>query len=330
MIRKIDRKKKGEIQWDQMMYLLIFLALIGLSLAFYYRVNIISWIKTFTPEFESYEEDEYVGLQDEGDGISRYNDKVCAERTVAVIYEDKIYFCDEEKYCSYPIETKFIIDGSEIMLDRYGNDLHIGIINRNNVLIDNDFLDLDSWVYQSQRFSSEKSFNLRDFAKLHSAFLDQELLCKTVADKETETDLINQLSWPEEEGIEIIELPNSKLRLTTVKRGWPLSWFADDKKTYSIDLSDYVETYKLFLYAEDGFVSIKIDTKDEMDFGRIYPDDSIWLENEIIHDTTRILSWRNIQWIKRNLQGSSSDRASFAFETNLRIDYNQLKLFLGT
>lgn len=339
--------KKGGIPIDKLLKIALVLAVVVIVILFLFKFNFMKLLNNLIPGFESEVEKVESDVKIKGEGIYKYNDEHCPERTVALIYEETIYFCDEEKYCSYPIESNFVIKKNLIMFfdKSFAKDIVVGTLNNEGrISISDDFLDLDSWVYQSQRFSSEKIFNLEDFVKIHlSSFnSDTNLFCKKNEDKLKE-ELVNQKTWPEEEGIQTIEIDSKNVLCEKIKRGLFLSLFLNDKILCKLDLSKYdIASDTLYLENEKDFISIKVSINKEY-FGRVYPDNSVWLERNSIHNRRYVSNWGDVKWIKRDfeeansyenlgmldsyerLHGTKKSKIYFNYETNLRINYNELK-----
>ncbi len=202
-----------------------------------------------------------------------------------------------------------------------------GVISLNSGFFNSDSeFDLDSEDYQKIRF--DLGGDISDFIKLNNSFYaGNNLLCKN-----EEEEIKIDYGFPENP----IILKTELLRLEKVKRGF----FGIDKGL-KIDFAPYiillVKSKVKFLYVLDGkeYLEIKgavegVLAIDIQWLGRIYPDGSVWLDDEQL-TAERMSTFEEPTTTAIINDVSEKFRRGYEpyYESNLRVDYEEIKELLN-
>jgi hypothetical protein len=193
--------------------------------------------------------------------------------------------------------------------DWFERDLLVANVEKGIIKVEPSLLDLDSEIYQRTRFEKEV-LELTILPLLEDAYLAfNNQICRVGEPAKLKP------AWPENIGKEL-----NLIRPKISREG----------KKYKIDLSPYLIPQAInFLYLVDGgsFIEIKGDIIgfNYKELGRIYPDGSVWIDNERMN-----IKRGDSKLVKINFGeeffGQSNLRYHPFYETNLRVEtYDLIK-----
>lgn len=214
--------------------------------------------------------------------------------------DGKIWWFQKDKYAEW---------------DWFKSDLLVASVNEEGVIkVEPNFLDLNSEIYQKTRFEIQV-LEFSFLPRLENAYLAfNNQICRIAELAEFKP------AWPESQG--------KKLNLIKPKISIEKNTFFADQ--YKIDLSPYlIPKAPIFLYVVDrgSFIEIKGDVTgiDYVELGRIYPDGSVWIDQERMK-----IKRSGSELVKINFKEEFFGRYNFDYkpfyETNLRLEnYNLIK-----
>ncbi len=218
-------------------------------------------------------------------------------------------------------------------------DLEVAKVEKGLILVNEQFLDLDSEIHQRTRFDKEKSVELRQFLEfvriLHNSYtVGNNKICKIADDPEYKS------AWPESVGGEIIDLrptlenKKGKLRIGELEN-FIYDYSTNVEFLYLVKKNDYIEVSGY----RSGWCGDYC-AQDKYDLFRIYPDDSVWYfgdyRGDTIHGGVNVYDKIDIQdrrQVKEPLFMNRDNPYLFrdlAYgrhkqETNLRVNYEAIK-----
>ncbi len=317
--RKIILDKRGI--WDEKIVTIILVSLVVVTvMVFLFNADINNFLRNFLPGYSVPEEDVEVeiGGDEESEDLCQVQIGTIGvpEGEIAFGIGAKQYiFIDNEKTDLY-----WSGDTKEGFIKLTEGDVKLAEIKKGIIFLNSGFFnfdsefDLDSEEYQKIRFKI-LDIGVFDFVKIHNSYYaGNNLLCK-----DEEEDVKIDYGFPDE----IVTLKTELLKLEKVSRGFDNGL----KISFTPHIFLPEKSHFKFLYILDGgdFLEIKGASFpfDWGELGRIYPDDSVWLDRETLTKD----SW-GTPGAEISSEVNEEDRGLYYQsydESNLRVDYEEIK-----
>jgi len=386
------KNKKALSPVEQIAIVIICVIILIISLVVFYRAEILDWIKNLPGYGYSDEDQEIILTPDElAKGVCTKGiiGKIGTFEGTPGFREQYIYFNENGKLVKsdlYARGNDFANDGAIWFLkkdgwfgrDWFSSDLEFAKLRKGVIEINQEFLDFQSELYQNMRFLPEYEIMKNTVARLYKASYGAgNYICKPLETPKfisvlTEGGIkeINAtvLGWPEEEGIEIINLKLEELNPKIIEQRFtinPLKYFYSSKDQ-SRKLGFMEERLMYFFFEEKSdnikdseikYINIQAQAEPagSFSFGRIYPDNSIWIAPsdagpyKSLATVARIIKFDdevkfNKEIYKKSFPNSESiyqvddyggplylngiTNHPHYYESNLRIDYQEVKNWL--
>lgn len=343
--------------------LLIVLVIILLAAFFLYRVDIISWFKQL-PAYNYNQKDVEVtpGADEAGTGACTHGIAGKIDKGDVYLLENGGYVKTEIYYKGDADSGVFYLPKSWLGIDYLAGDQEIGKFENNKIIINPDVLDLNSVFWQKIRYVSDLQFKDEIEQISNSLVGAGNIICK-----KGDNVAINFIpDWHENASVETINvkldelnpgISNGKVTINPSKYFYSsknqkkqlafmenrLKYFELRKLSEKIGSSE-VESIEIVMIVEPG--------DKEASFGRVYPDNAVWFDPNA--ESYKSLSSSASLLVKIDSDVKLNSRIykrafpqtgyiddyggplyldavtshPHYYETNLRIDYNELKSYI--
>ena len=327
------KDKKARLSINAIIIMILVVLVIAVVGLFVFNDNIWNWMKNL-PGYNYDDSDKLIDSSSLGKDVAVVGS--CPDETrIGKVAGGRVYLMLENNEGEERDFDLFKFKGSNNQAFQIEID-GVGVVaelkqGENLIKVKPEYLDQGSDAYEKIRFKVYESKTsikaLENVNKLDNSYLldKANLLCRVSTIEESET----KLAWPATTtyGLELVHLKTEDLKLE--KKEGKILW----KKfiNHKIDFYPYVKMggkgkfRYLYLVNWNDHIEIRGEVDNGIDWvkmGRIYPDGSVWLDEDRFSDSKTIL------FLGKDFQIRSNFAHKPYGESNLRVDYEAVRKFV--